>query len=137
LLTLTNPVRILGSEKGHVMGLECVRMALDEPDSSGRRRPVEIKGSNFTLDLNMVIVAIGQGPNPIIRQTTPQLRVDKEGYIVFDGRGRTSRQRVWAAGDIVPNSETVIEAMGGGRTAARDIQLFLTSNEVQAAPWID
>lgn len=136
-MTLRNPVRILGDESGRVKGLECVRMELGEPDSSGRRRPIEVKGSNFTLDVDMVVVAIGQGPNPIIRKTTPQLKVDEEGYIIVDNRGRTSRPRIWAAGDIVPGSDTVIEAMGGGRKAARDIHLYLTSKEVQAAPWLD
>jgi glutamate synthase (NADPH/NADH) small chain len=100
-------------------------MKLGEVDSSGRRKPVEIKGSNFTLYSDTVIVATGQGPNPIISKTTPGLKIDGEGYIVADGRGRTSRPRVWAAGDIVPNSATVIEAMGGGRKASRDIHLFL------------
>ena len=124
-MTLVNLVKILGNEEVQVRGLECIRMKLGEVDSSGRRKPVEIKGSNFTLDSDTVIVATGQGPNPIISKTTPGLKIDGEGYIVADGRGRTSRPRVWAAGDIVPNSATVIEAMGGGRNASRDIHLFL------------
>ncbi|MEM4250825.1 MAG: NADPH-dependent glutamate synthase [Candidatus Bathyarchaeia archaeon] len=136
-LTLTSPVRILGDESGWVRGLECIRMELGEPDNTGRRRPIEVSGSNFVLDLDMVIVAIGQGPNPIIRHTTPGLKVDEDGYIVVDGRGRTSRPGIWAAGDVVPGSDTVIEAMGGGRRAARDIHLFLTCREVQAAPWLE
>ncbi|MCX6660125.1 MAG: FAD-dependent oxidoreductase, partial [Candidatus Bathyarchaeota archaeon] len=135
--TLTNPVRILGDSSSRVKGMECVRMDLGEPDASGRRRPIEVKGSNFTLDLDMIIIAIGQGPNPIIRQTTPQLKVDEDGYIIVDGRGRTSRPRIWAAGDIVPASNTVIAAMGGGRSAARDMHLFLTSKKEQATAWND
>lgn len=136
-LTLTSPVKIVGDESDRVKGLECVRMELGEPDESGRRRPLEMKGSNFTLDLDMVIIAIGQGPNPIIRNTTPNLKVDEDGYVIVDGRGRTSHPKIWAAGDIVPNSDTVIEAMGGGRKVARDINLFLTSTEVEAAAWTD
>jgi glutamate synthase (NADPH/NADH) small chain len=136
-MTLTNPVRVLGDEAGRARGLECVKMELGKLDSSGRRRPFEIKGSNFTLDSDMVIVAIGQGPNPIIRQGTPQLKVDEVGYVLVDPRGRTSRPRIWAAGDIVPGSDTVIEAMGGGKKVAKDMHLFLTNKEVQAAPWAD
>ena len=135
--TLTNPVRILGDSSSRVKGMECVKMELGEPDASGRRRPIEMKGSNFTLDLDMIIIAIGQGPNPIIRQTTPQLKVDEDGYIIVDGRGRTSRPRIWAAGDIVPASNTVIAAMGGGRSAARDMHLFLISKKEQATAWND
>ena len=136
-MTLTNPIRILGDERSWVKGLECVKMQLGEPDSSGRRRPVEIKASNFTIDLDMVIVAIGQGPNPIIRRTTSQLEVDENGYIIVDDRGRTSRWRVWAAGDIVPGADTVIEAMGGGRKATRDIHLFLIRGRNTQCEWLD
>jgi glutamate synthase (NADPH/NADH) small chain len=136
-LTLTSPVKIIGDEADRVKGLECVRMELGDPDKSGRRRPLEMKGSNFTLDVDMVIIAIGSGPNPIIRQATPNLKVDEDGYIIVDGRGRASRPKIWAAGDIVPNSDTVIEAMGGGRKVARDINLFLTSTAVEAPAWTD
>jgi len=126
-MTLTNVVRILGDEGGRVRSLECVRMELGERDSSGRSKPIEVRGSNFRLDADVVIIAIGQAPNPIIRQTTPRLKVDEDGYIIVDGRGRTSRPMIWAAGDIVPGSDTVIEAMSGGRKVSRDIHLFLTS----------
>ncbi|MGB6681830.1 MAG: FAD-dependent oxidoreductase, partial [Candidatus Bathyarchaeia archaeon] len=135
-MMLTNPVRILGDEKGYVKGLECLMMRLGEPDNSGRRKPIAKEESNFTLDLDMVIIAIGQGPNPIIGKTTPNLKVNDSGYLVVDGRGRTSHQRIWAAGDIVPNSKTVIEAMSGAKNTARDIHLFLSKEQEKKAPWI-
>lgn len=124
-MTLANPLKILGNDQAHVIGLECIRMELGEPDASGRRRPVEVKGSNFTMNVDMVIVAIGQKPNPIISRTTPELKIDKEGYIIVDDRGRTSLEKVWAAGDIVPGPETVIEAMSGAKNAVKDIHLYL------------
>jgi glutamate synthase (NADPH/NADH) small chain len=124
-MTLANPLKILGNDQAHVIGLECIRMELGEPDASGRRRPVEVKGSNFTMNVDMVIVAIGQKPNPIISSTTPELKIDKEGYIIVDDRGRTSFEKVWAAGDIVPGPETVIEAMSGAKNAVKDIHLYL------------
>ncbi|WP_455281342.1 NADPH-dependent glutamate synthase [[Eubacterium] cellulosolvens] len=133
-MMLTNPVKIIGDAKGYVNGLECLKMQLGEPDDSGRRKPITIEGSNFTLNLDMVIVAIGQGPNPIIRKTTPNLKVNDSGYIVVDGRGRTTHQRIWAAGDIVPDSATVIEAMCGAKNAARDMHLFLSKEK--EGPWI-
>jgi glutamate synthase (NADPH/NADH) small chain len=124
-MTLANPLEILGNDQAHVTGLECIRMELGEPDASGRRRPFEVKGSNFTLNVDMVIVAIGQKPNPIISRTTPQIKVDKKGYIIVDDRGRTSLEKVWAAGDIVPGSQTVIEAMTGAKNAIKDMNLYL------------
>jgi glutamate synthase (NADPH/NADH) small chain len=104
-------------------------MELGEPDASGRKRPVEVKGSNFTINVDMVIVAIGQKPNPIISRTAPKLEVDKEGYIIVDVRGRTSLEKIWAAGDIVPGPETVIEAMSGAKNAVKDIHLYLKRQE--------
>lgn len=135
-MMLTNPVKIIGDEKGYVKGLECLKMRLGKPDNSGRRRPIAIENSNFTLDLDMVIVAIGQGPNPIIGKTTPNLKVNDSGYIVVDGRGRTSHPRIWAAGDIVPDSATVIEAMCGAKNAGRDMHLFLSKEQEKETPWI-
>ena len=123
---LTNPVRILGDEKGWVTGLECVRMELGEPDDSGRRRPVAIEGSEHVMDVDMVVVAIGQGPNPLLTSTTPDLERTKWGNIVADEEtGRTSKEGVFAGGDIVTGAATVILAMGAGKKAARSIDQYL------------
>ncbi len=125
---LTNPIRVVGDDNGWVKGLECVQMELGEPDASGRRRPVEIKGSNFVLDVDVVIVAIGQGPNPILTSTTPDLELRKSGNIVADEEtGQTSRKGVFAGGDIVTGAATVILAMGAGRKAAKAIDEYLQS----------
>jgi glutamate synthase (NADPH/NADH) small chain len=127
---LTNPIRVVGDEQGWVKGLECVQMELGEPDASGRRRPVEIKGSNFILDVDVVIVAIGQGPNPILTSTTPDLELKKSGNIVADEEtGQTSRNGVFAGGDIVTGAATVILAMGAGRKAAKAIDEYLQTKK--------
>ncbi len=118
---LQNTTRILGDDYGRVAGLECQRCELGEPDESGRRRPVTIPGSEFVLPCDMVIVAIGNESNPLIRQTTPDLKVDERGRIVADENGRTSIAGVYAGGDIVLGAATVILAMGQGRIAARSI----------------
>jgi len=116
---LCNPVKILGSEDGWVNGIECVKMQLGEPDASGRRRPVVIEGSNFVLDVDAVIMAIGTSPNPIIRNTTKGLETNKHGCIVAsDETGETSKKRVYAGGDAVTGAATVILAMGAGKNAA-------------------
>ncbi len=123
---LTNPIRVVGDENGWVKGLECVQMELGEPDASGRRRPVEIKGSNFIIDVDVVIVAIGQGPNPILTSTTPGLELRKSGNIQADEEtGQTSREGVFAGGDIVTGAATVILAMGAGRKAAKAMDEYL------------
>jgi glutamate synthase (NADPH/NADH) small chain len=123
---LTNPVRIIGDENGWVKGMECVRMELGEPDDSGRRRPVVIEGSNFIFEVDTVIYALGTAANPIIARTTPGLKTNKWGYIEIDEEtGMTSIPGVFAGGDIVTGSATVIEAMGAGRTAARGILKYL------------
>ena len=115
---LRNPVKILGKD-GWVEGMECVEMELGEPDESGRRRPVVKKGSNFTFPVDTVVIAIGGTPNPLIRQTTPGLEVQKWGGIIVDeGTMRTSKQGVYAGGDIVTGAATVILAMGAGKKAA-------------------
>ncbi len=124
---LTNPVRFLGDERGWVKAMECVRMELGEPDSSGRRRPVPIPGSEFILETDMAIVAIGTMANPLIPSTTSGLETNKWGYIVTDETGRTSKTGVWAGGDIVTGSATVILAMGAGRKAARAIHEYVMS----------
>jgi len=127
LRLLNNPVRILGDDKGWVNGLECVKMELGEPDASGRRSPVEVKGSEYVLDVDMVVMAIGQGPNPLIKQTTPELEVNKRGNIVANEVGATSIPGVFAGGDIVTGAATVISAMGAGKRAAAAIDEYLNN----------
>jgi glutamate synthase (NADPH) small chain len=123
---LTNPIRVVGDDKGWVKGIECVKMELGEPDASGRRRPVEIKGSNHIIEVDVVIVAIGQGPNPILTQSTEGLKLRKTGNIEADTEtGKTSRKGVFAGGDIVTGAATVILAMGAGRKAAAAIDEYL------------
>lgn len=125
LRLLNNPVSIKGDEKGWVNGLECVKMELGEADASGRRSPVAVKGSEYILDVDMVVMAIGQGPNPLIKQTTPNLDVNKRGNIVADEAGATSIPGVFAGGDIVTGAATVISAMGAGKRAAIAIDEYL------------
>ena len=122
---LQNAKRILGNEGGAVCGIECLRYELGEPDSSGRRRPVEIPGSEFVMDVDTVIVAIGNESNPLIRQTSPGLEHNKWGNIVTDDQQQTSIPAVYAGGDIVLGAATVILAMGQGRTAAAAINKHL------------
>ncbi|MEW6189642.1 MAG: NADPH-dependent glutamate synthase [Actinomycetota bacterium] len=122
---LTNPTKILGKD-GWVCGMECLKMELGEPDESGRRRPVPIKGSEFVIDVDVVIIAIGTGANPLIPRSTPGLKLNKRGYIIADEEtGRTSREGVYAGGDIVTGAATVILAMGAGRKAATAIDEYL------------
>ena len=123
---LTNPVRVLGNEKGWVTGMTCVKMELGEPDESGRRRPVTVSGSEFDMDVDTVICALGTRSNPIIAQTTPGLKTNKWGYIVIDeSTGATNIPGVYAGGDIVTGSATVILAMGAGRRAARAMLQYM------------
>ena len=121
---LQNPKRILGN-KGLVTGLECLRYELGEPDASGRRRPVAIPGSEFEMGVDLVVVALGNESNPLIKATTPGLETDKKGHIVADENGRTSLPKVFAGGDIVLGAATVILAMGEGRKAAAAINQML------------
>lgn len=123
---LTNPVRVLDDGKGQVAGVECVEMELGEPDASGRRRPVPKPGSNFVIPLDVLIVAIGTQPNPLIVQTTEGLEVGKHGTLVVDPVTlATSKPGVWAGGDAVTGAATVITAMGAGKTAAKHIDEYL------------
>ena len=115
---LQNPTKILGNEDGWVTGMEVIKMELGEPDESGRRRPVEIKGSEEVLDIDTVVVAIGQTPNPLIRQTTEGLETNNHGCIIADENGLTTREKVYAGGDVVTGAATVILAMGAGKKAA-------------------
>jgi len=124
---LTLPVRYIGDENGWVREIECLRMELGEPDASGRRTPVEVKDSNFRMPVDAVICAIGNSPNPLIPSTTSGLEVTRRGTLVADlETGKTTRDRVWAGGDIVTGAATVILAMGAGRKAARSMQAFLS-----------
>jgi glutamate synthase (NADPH/NADH) small chain len=123
---LTNPVQYLGNDKGRLTGMECLKMELGEPDASGRRRPVPVKGSEFKLDCDLCIVAVGTGANPLLTSSTPDLKINKWGYIEADPQtGKTMKKGVWAGGDIVTGSATVILAMGAGRNAANSIHDYL------------
>jgi glutamate synthase (NADPH/NADH) small chain len=127
LKELTNPVGVQGDEKGCVSGLECLMMELGEPDASGRRRPVEKKGSNFVLPVDQFIVAIGNGPNPVLTRSWPDLKLDKRGNIAVDESLMTSVKGVFAGGDIVTGAATVIEAMGAAKKASVAIHGYLTA----------
>ncbi len=123
---LCNPVAIRGDESGRVASIECVRMELGEPDASGRRRPVPISGSEFSLPVDCVVMAIGNSPNPLIRTTTKGLETNERGCIVVkDGTMATTREGVYAAGDAVSGAATVILAMGGGKDAAKAIDRYI------------
>ncbi len=125
---LTNPARILGNEQFRVRGMECVRMELGEPDTSGRRRPVEVPNSAFILDVDTVIVAVGQGANPMLTTRVDGLELNKWGNITtYDESGATSIPGVWAGGDIATGASTVISAMGAGKRAALGIHKWLTA----------
>jgi len=133
---LNNPVEILGynnpddprdPKNGFVTGIRCIKMELGEPDASGRRRPVPIEGSEFELDVDAVIMAIGTSPNPLIKNTTKGLEVNKRGGIVVNEDGLTSREGVYAGGDAVTGAATVISAMGAGKLAAASIDEYLSS----------
>ena len=129
---LCNPVEILVDDKGVVTGIRCIRMELGEPDESGRRRPVPVKGSEFVIDCEVVVVAIGNSPNPLIPATTPDISVSKRGGIVVDETtGRTSKKFVYAGGDIVTGAATVILAMGAGKIAARSVMEDLQAEKEQ------
>ena len=122
---LTQPVKIIGDEKGLVKGLECIKMELGEPDESGRRRPVPVKNSNFILDVDTVIVAIGQSPNPLLPKVTPGLKTNQDGTIAVDKNFMTSILGVFAGGDIITGADTVISAMGAGKKAAQAIDEYI------------
>ena len=128
--TLTNPTEVLGDENGWVKGMTCVEMELGEPDASGRRRPIVKEGSEFVLDVDTMIMALGTSPNPLIRSTTPGLDADKHGCLITNGPdGLTSRPMVYAGGDAVTGAATVILAMGAGKEAARAIDAAIMGKE--------
>ena len=124
---LTNPTRVIGDEKGWVTGLSCVEMELGEPDESGRRSPVVKQGSDFTVECDVVIMALGTSPNPLLKSTTKGLETNRRGCIVADEVGATSREGVFAGGDAVTGAATVILAMGAGRKAAKAIDEYIKS----------
>ena len=122
---LTNPVRVIGDEKGYVTGIECIRMELGEPDEKGRRRPIPVEGSNFVLEVDAMIDALGTSPNPLLRMTTPGLEADKHGCLIADEKGKTTHEGVFAGGDAVTGAATVILAMGAGKNAAAAIDEYI------------
>lgn len=123
---LTSPTRYIGDDKGRLVGMECLQMELGEPDDSGRRRPVPKEGSEFQLDCDLCIVAVGSGANPLLTQSTDDMDLNRWGYIVADQKtGKTTKKGVWAGGDIVTGAATVILAMGAGRLAADSIDDYL------------
>ena len=128
--TLSNPIEVLGDEKGYVKGMVCQEMELGEPDASGRRRPVAKEGCTFTLDVDCMVMSIGTSPNPLIRSTTPGLETNKHGCIITNGEGGlTTRNAVYAGGDAVTGAATVILAMGAGKSAAKAIDEYIKSKE--------
>ena len=124
---LTNPVRILGNDKGWVVGMECQRMELGEPDASGRRRPIPVPGSEFLVDCDVAVIAIGTTPNPLVPRTTRGLETTRHGTVVVtdEATGKTTKERVWAGGDVVTGAATVISAMGACKRAAAEMDQFL------------
>lgn len=124
---LTAPVKILGDENNRVIGMECIKMELGEPDASGRRRPVPIKGSEFKFDVDVVIMAIGTSPNPILLNKIPGLEITKKGTVVISNEetGETTRKGIFAGGDVATGAATVIQAMGAGKKAARGIDKYI------------
>ena len=126
---LRNPVRLIGDKTGWVRAMEVLKMELGEPDDSGRRRPVPIEGTEYTLDVDTVIIGIGADANPLLTSTMPDLKLNKWGYIEADEFGRTSKEKVWAGGDIVTGAATVILAAGAGKKAAASIHDYLMSEE--------
>jgi len=132
---LTLPVRCIGNSKGWLVGLECQRMELGEPDASGRRRPVPVEGSEFVMEVDAMVPAIGNSPNPLIPRTTDGLVIGRKGNIeVKEETGATTLRKVWAGGDVVSGAATVINAMGAGRVAAKSILAFLAG---ESDPWAD
>jgi glutamate synthase (NADPH/NADH) small chain len=124
---LTNPVRFLSDDQGKVTGMRCMQMELGDPDESGRRKPKPVEGSEFTLDCDLAVVAVGAGANPVLTQNTEGMELTKRGYVVADPKtGKTKKPGVWAGGDIVTGQATVILAAGAGRLASNSIQDYLT-----------
>jgi glutamate synthase (NADPH/NADH) small chain len=124
---LSTPLNFIGDSHGHLIGVRCQRMELGEPDESGRRRPVPIKGSEFETACDTAVISIGAGANPLLTKATPEIRLTRRGYIFAEDKtGKTSKRGVWAGGDIVTGQATVILAMGAGRQVANSIHNYLT-----------
>ncbi|PJC47941.1 MAG: dihydropyrimidine dehydrogenase, partial [Candidatus Omnitrophica bacterium CG_4_9_14_0_2_um_filter_42_8] len=127
---LTLPKKISGDDKGFVNSMECIKMELGEPDDSGRRRPVAIKGSEFTMDVDTVIIAVGQSPNPVFLKATPELKLDKWDKIIIDPATQaTNIKGVYAGGDATEGDDTVIAAMGAGKRAAKAMHKYLENEK--------
>lgn len=124
---LTNPIEIVGDEKGWVNAIKCIQMELGEPDASGRRRPIDVPNSEFEIETDVVIMSLGTSPNPLISSTTPGLDINKWQCLIADEKGQTTREGVFAGGDAVTGAATVILAMGAGRTAAKSIDEYVKS----------
>ena len=124
---LTQPIRIIGDEKGSVKGLECISMELGPPDASKRRKPLPVADSNFIMDVDTVIVAIGQNPNPLLPRLTPELKTNADGTIIVDSKLMSSIPGVFAGGDITSGADTVISAMGAGKKAALAMDEYIKS----------
>ena len=131
---LAAPVKFIGDDCGNVKQVEAIRMQLGEPDASGRRRPIKIPGSEFRVDCQNVLIAIGQSPNPLVPMTTANLKTTKEGTIAVDETGRTSKKGVFAGGDIASGAATVILAMGDGKRAAKAMHRYMTEDPSWPAP---
>jgi len=132
---LTSPVAFHGDSNGWVKEIECIRNELGEPDASGRRRPVPIEDSNFRIPVDVVVLAIGQSPNPLIPKTTPSLKTGKDGVVIVDNETmKTSKKGVFAGGDVATGGATVILAMGQGKKAAKAIDEYLKTGQWQPAP---
>ncbi len=129
---LSNPIKIIGDEQGNVKQLEAIKMKLGEPDDSGRRSPIPIEGSNYFIDVDTIILALGTEANPIFTKSLPTLKLNKWGYIIADEKGATSIEGVFAGGDIVTGSATVISAMGAGRIAAKNIDEYLKKLKISS-----
>jgi glutamate synthase (NADPH/NADH) small chain len=130
-MLLTNPVRFIGNDRGFLEKVECIKQRLSEPDHSGRRRPEPIEGSNFTIDIDTAVIAIGQSPNPIIQQTTQGLETTRQGTIVVNEETmQTNLPGVYAGGDVVSGAATVISAMGAGKIAAKAIHDYIIAKKI-------
>jgi glutamate synthase (NADPH/NADH) small chain len=129
-MTLHNPLEFIGNEQGFLTGVRLQKMELGDPDESGRRRPVSVVGSEFVLPIDVAVIAVGTGANPLVQSTTPDMQTNKWGYIVADQETlRTTKRGVFAGGDIVSGSATVILAMGAGRSAARSMHEYLVTGK--------